>query len=249
MNIKSLKKKWNNYGKVDPLWTILTYADKKNNKWKVEEFFKTGQEEIEAVMKYIQSLKFNLIKKKALDFGCGVGRLTQPLANYFEEADGVDIAPTMIELAEKYNQQGARCKYFVNDTDNLKLFPDNNFDFIYTNIVLQHMEPRYSKKYIKEFLRILVPGGLLIFQLPIGKANEQTFKNRLKKCIIAITPKALLDALYKLRYGELRMDVYGVKKEEIVKLVEENGAKVIDITKDEATGSHWISYRYCVTKS
>jgi SAM-dependent methyltransferase len=46
------------------------------------------------------------------------------------------------------------------------LFHDDFFDFIYTNIVLQHMRPEYSKAYLKEFLRVLSPGGLLVFQLP-----------------------------------------------------------------------------------
>ena len=33
-------------------------------------------------------------------------------------------------------------------------------------IVLQHMEPRYAKAYVAEFLRVLRPGGVALFQLP-----------------------------------------------------------------------------------
>ena len=40
------------------------------------------------------------------------------------------------------------------------------FDFVYSSLVLQHMKPEYSQNYIKEFLRILAPGGLVYFQLP-----------------------------------------------------------------------------------
>ncbi len=42
---------------------------------------------------------------KALDFGCGVGRLTQALADYFNEVAGVDVSPTMVNKALEYNKK------------------------------------------------------------------------------------------------------------------------------------------------
>ncbi len=39
----------------------------------------------------------------------------------------------MIELAKKYKCQNDKCKYYLNDADDLKLFPDYKFDFIYSN--------------------------------------------------------------------------------------------------------------------
>lgn len=166
MHIKELQKNWNAFGNNDPLWAILTLPDKQWNKWQVDEFFKTGEKEIDGIIKYIESLGVTIPRNKALDFGCGVGRLTQGLTHYFKEVCGVDIAPSMIDLAVKYNRHGHQCQYYLNETDDLKLFKDNSFDLAYSNITLQHMKPRYSKKYIKEFLRILTPRGLLIFQQP-----------------------------------------------------------------------------------
>jgi len=165
MDIKELQKNWDEFGKTDPLWSIITSPDKKGNKWDVDEFFATGEREIDAVMEYIKFLGIAVSHRKALDFGCGIGRLTQALARYFDEVYGVDIAPSMVELAKKYNRYGDKCRYYLNETDDLKLFSDNSVHLIYTNITLQHMEPRYSKNYIKEFLRILAPQGVLIFQL------------------------------------------------------------------------------------
>lgn len=166
MNLQELKKNWDEFGKQDPLWAILTNPTKKNNSWKPEEFFQTGEEEINAVLEYISSLNISLSRKRAFDFGCGVGRLTQALCLYFDECYGVDIAPSMIDFAKQYNRHGDKCKYYVNDADNLSLFEDDYFNFIYSKIVLQHIKPEYSKNYIKEFVRILAPGGLLVFQAP-----------------------------------------------------------------------------------
>ena len=110
MDLKDLQKNWDTFGRTDPLWLILAAADKKGDKWAVDEFFATGKREIELALDWVASLGVRLPQRKALDFGCGVGRLTQALADHFDEVCGVDIASSMIELANEYNRHGARCK-------------------------------------------------------------------------------------------------------------------------------------------
>ena len=248
MDIKGLKKNWDDLGKTDPLWAIITRRDKKGNKWDIGEFFVTGKKEIDAVIVYIESLDINVPQKKALDFSCGVGRLTQALARYFEEVCAVDIAPSMIELAKKYNRYD-NVTYYLNETDDLKLFSDNSFDLIYTNITLQHMDPRYSKSYIKEFLRILAPHGVLIFQLLSQPRiiNERGTIN-LKQLILRIVPQRLLDATYrKVKYGNYaRAESYWIKRQEVVEFLERNGAKIVDIKQN--LGPTMVDCRYCVIK-
>src|SRR5262249_3108618 len=61
---------------------------------------------------------------------------------------------------------GQRCGFVLNETNDLAVFPDDAFDFVYSSLVLQHMKPEYSQNYIKEFLRVLAPGGLPVFQIP-----------------------------------------------------------------------------------
>jgi len=255
MNIKELQKNWDNFGKIDPLWAIISWSDKKGNKWRIEEFFDTGIREINEIIKYVELLDLNIPRRKALDFGCGVGRLTQALANYFDKVYGVDVAPSMIKLANKYNRHGDKCKYYLNEMDNLRLFPNSSFDFIYTNITFQHMEPRYSKNYIKEFLRILVPHGLCIFQLPSKPTPYCEKSNKdLKQLIKLVAPKILLILYYKflnLRAKILnlpRMEMFGIKQKEVIKLLKNNKAKIVDIIQNKASGPNWVSFRYCVTK-
>ena len=79
-----------------------------------------------------------------LDFGCGVGRLTQAFADHFDEAWGIDIAPSMIEGAEAFNHHGSRVHYVVNDTSDLRRFDDATFDLVFSVIVLQHIRPDIS---------------------------------------------------------------------------------------------------------
>jgi len=233
-DLKRLQKCWDSWGKKDPLWAILSYKEKKGRKWMIDEFFKTGIKEIQSVLKYIKSKGIKLNRGKALDFGCGIGRLTQPLAQNFKKAYGVDIAPSMIKLAKKYNKHGKKCEYILNKADNLKIFKGSSIDFIYSHITLQHIKPKYSLKYIKEFFRILAPNGILLFQIP------SKIKNPL---YIIFKLYSYFKSLVNLPY----MEIHSVKKKNIVKLAKENHADIIDIIE---TGSvpGYTSYRYCIKK-
>jgi hypothetical protein len=72
----------------------------------------------------------------------------------------------MIDLANQYNQYVDRCRYHVNDSTRLKHFETDTFDFVYSIIVLQHMEAPYIEAYLAEFIRVLNPGGLAVVQIP-----------------------------------------------------------------------------------
>jgi 2-polyprenyl-3-methyl-5-hydroxy-6-metoxy-1,4-benzoquinol methylase len=73
------------------LWAILSAPEKHHNQWKVEEFMVTGGPTIETVLRLLEELGLTVGRTRALDFGCGVGRLSQPLAEQFERVAGVDM--------------------------------------------------------------------------------------------------------------------------------------------------------------
>src|SRR5437660_12935525 len=104
MSIQELKRTWDQFGKTDPLWAILSVPDKKGNRWRLDDFFDSGIQEIDSVIEYMKSLGLAVRHQRALDFGCGVGRLTQALAKHFDEVIGLDIAPSMLQLARRYNR-------------------------------------------------------------------------------------------------------------------------------------------------
>jgi SAM-dependent methyltransferase len=180
-NIQTIHAFWEQLAQSDPLWAILSDPTKKNRQWDLPRFFQTGRREISTLFYHMDHLKIVAIKGKALDFGCGIGRATQALAPYFSSVVGVDISETMIRLADKFNQFPKHVGYIQNQADDLSIFPDQEFDFLYSNIVLQHLQPETIRRYLAEFMRILKPGGLLVFQLPShlrpkNAIPEATFK-------------------------------------------------------------------------
>jgi ubiquinone/menaquinone biosynthesis C-methylase UbiE len=243
LNLKALRKHWDQFGSSDPLWAILTHPDRKDSRWDIREFFETGVWEIGRSLEQVGALHPGLRKRRALDFGCGVGRLTQPLAQHFEQVWGVDISDSMIQQANDYNQHGSRCQYVVNQKGDLRIFPNGQFDFIYSNITLQHMPPRYSRRYIAEFMRVLAPGGVLLFQIP-SQARE-TGSTKIGRAMRAFYYRFLWDILHP---DTPYMGMYGIPKEEVVQLVTRHSGRVIHVAPDPAAEPEWEGYRYLVTR-
>jgi SAM-dependent methyltransferase len=157
---------WDAHAQSDPLWAILSDPARKGRRWDLERFLQSGVDEIFLILHQLRSRGINVQRRPALDFGCGVGRLSQALAAHFARIDGVDLSFAMIELARSLNSHGERIVYHANDRPDLHLFADGTFDFIVSSIVLQHMEPSIALGYLAEMCRVLAPTGALFFQAP-----------------------------------------------------------------------------------
>jgi len=238
VKLRSQQSQWNLLGRTDPLWAILTEPGRQNGGWTEEEFFATGEREIAALMTAAESLGLPRKCKAALDFGCGVGRLTQAMAGRFETVTGVDIAPAMLEAARRYNRHGDRCRYLLNEEDHLGEFADGAFDLVYSRITLQHVPPRHIRKYLAELVRVTASGGLFVFQLP---DSYRQWSDWLRHGIYRMVARRI--------FGAARvMEMYGIPKAEVVTLLESHGARLLRVEEDPIAGKEWLSYRYFATR-
>ncbi len=243
MSLESLQQNWEKLGASDPYWAILNDDSKTGNRWEVDEFFNSGAREVQRILDHVGTLYALPNRHRALDFGCGVGRLTQALADHFEQVDGVDISASMLETARKHNRHAARCTYWLNPKPDLSIFPAAHFTFIYSSITLQHMRARYAKLYLREFLRVLAPGGVLVFQLPAG----------LTKSLLSPARRISQALYYYLFHPIFRprtpvIEMHPIPKAVVTGLLRENGAWILDISRDGSAGELWESYRYTVTQ-
>lgn len=169
---RELADNWEAFGRADPLFGVLSDPTRQGGNWDPAEFFESGRAHVRKLLGILDSLHVTFARGACLDFGCGVGRLTIPLSASFERTVGVDVARSMIAAGRTYLRPGDRCEFVVNRDPDLHQFPDASFDFVHSCLVLQHVPPDVTPRYIAEFFRVAKPGGLIVFQLPAATISE-----------------------------------------------------------------------------
>jgi SAM-dependent methyltransferase len=162
MDFDELQRNWHLFGLRSPVSAIDSGLP--TDDW--GDFFASGERVVVGLLSRLEATGISLRGTTALDFGCGAGRLTQALARRFEHVVGVDVAPSMLALAVRFNQYPDKCDYVLNKATDLSCFPDATFDFICSLLVLQHVGSKFARGYVAEFVRVLRPGALAVFQLP-----------------------------------------------------------------------------------
>lgn len=111
-----------------------------------------------------QLLPFINPKSTALEIGCGIGRILRPLAGECARVIGVDISPEMIAKARDYMAGVDNAQLIVGDGASLPGVANQSVDFVYSLLVLIHVDKRSAYRYLREIERVLRPGGLALLQ-------------------------------------------------------------------------------------
>lgn len=122
-----------------------------------DQFKRSGKEAYE---KLIVNDGLIWTRDSILDFGCGIGRITEFMAKDFKSVIGVDISPTM--LAEGRKRLGTYKNVKLLETDGVNIpLSENSTDFVFAYLVFQHIKDRnIVEGAFREILRVLKPGGV-----------------------------------------------------------------------------------------
>ena len=112
-----------------------------------------------------------------------MGRLTLALADHFDHVVGFDISPTMVGKARAYakSKEIDNAEFVLSQSAKItEQLGNANFDFIYSNITLQHLSRNLQKNYLQEFSKLLKVGGLAVVQIPTRKPAPARWSTAVK---------------------------------------------------------------------
>lgn len=245
-DLSNLQQTWDALGSSAPLWAVLSRVGEGDADWDLDEFMATGVAQIDELLQFLQARDLLPSMTSALDFGCGPGRLSQALAAHFDRVIGVDIAPSMVAVADRLNRCGERVRYMVIDSGDLRPLASSEFDLAYSAITLQHMRPRLATTYVRELIRVLAPGGVLVFQLP----SRLTVRGQMDRAVAY--GRAIASAIRRQRHGEsapaIHFDMFGIRRSRVERIIRNSGGRLEAIVRDEAAGPGWVSHTYFIRR-
>jgi SAM-dependent methyltransferase len=159
----TMRDDWNRRAREDANYYVAFGRREQDN----TEFLSTASEVLRAIEPELKRLmQGNPRNRRALEIGCGPGRLLRPMSRHFGEIHGVDVSDEMIGLARKNLAGIPHAHVHATSGDGLPQFAGESFDFVYSYAVFQHIPSRdVVFSYLNEIGRVLKPGGIARFQL------------------------------------------------------------------------------------
>ena len=247
---------WEDWGSVDPLYAVLTDPKYRGNGGDINEFLASGEEFVSNVVAQCDGLGLAKSHERALDFGCGVGRLTAPLSARFETMIGLDISQNMVDRARELHRERSNCSFELHREADLRRFPDGYFDLVLSVLVLQHLPSEVAiLRYLDEFVRVLRPKGALVVQLPslvppptaLPKANTRA-GIRMRSGLLLRRLGGNPNLLYRRLGWVPEMTMTAVSEEQTRTTIENAGAKVVFATPPDVDAGGTKSRIYFATR-
>jgi 2-polyprenyl-3-methyl-5-hydroxy-6-metoxy-1,4-benzoquinol methylase len=168
MEMHHTDKAWEKWGATAPYYGVLTsdeYRGAHLNDRSKARFFETGRQHFDHVLdtigKYVTP---EFRPSRALDFGCGTGRVLIPIAHMCEEALGVDVSESMLlECAANCEASGLK-NVALRQSGDLRSALTGQYDLIHSFIVFQHIRRSRGERLVQILLKHLSNKGVAVLQ-------------------------------------------------------------------------------------
>ncbi len=241
---------WDDLSRRDARWAILSDPTRTNERWGDDEFWATGEADVSRMLAELSGVGVEVrFSGRALDFGCGVGRLSRALARRFAAVTGVDVSAVMIERARAENAQLKNVDFFALESlAALEQRAHSKIDFVYSLMTLQHVPPQLAESTLVTLARTLAPGGALWVQVPerpVRRISRVRLKTLVRRAAFRVP---LARAAWKQWRGGLPLEMYGLSRADVRAALGRGGATVIHEATDNAAGDDWLSRHYIARK-
>lgn len=220
-------KAWESWGASDPYFGVLT--DDRFREGSIdqtrEDFFYSGEAFIADMIEQFEQQFGPLSRGRAMDFGCGVGRLAIPLARRFQSVIGIDISRSMLAEARRNSDAIALSNIHWGLSDDMLTQAGTGLDYINSYIVLQHIPTKRGISMIRRMIEILAPGGGLM--LHISLKRRASFAQRVAYILRHHVPggSALVNVATGRKINEPPMQMNEYPLTDLLDLIERAGCK------------------------
>ena len=177
-----------------------------------EAYSRTGEADVAALLNAIETLlSRKLALTSVLDFGCGAGRLTLPLARRATQVTACDIAPTMLAHVRRNAGAAGLSNVSLISPDELQT-SQRRFDFVCSLLVLQYLPHAEGYAAVRTLTEALARGGVAALEIPLAPALTVERYVRAMRTRSRFTPASAAGerqtprrALRMYRYGQRRL--------------------------------------------
>jgi 2-polyprenyl-3-methyl-5-hydroxy-6-metoxy-1,4-benzoquinol methylase len=218
-----IHKQWEHLGATEPFWSVVTQPQYYVNEFEAhrEQFYKSGNHSCQVFLSALRRSGVNLADlNTCLDWGCGVGRVTEYLAGEFRNVIAADISKAHIDLAQKH----LRSKGVVNvellqwlSLQQIQQLPQ--VDAIFSVITLQHNPPPVMAWMLSTLLANLRSGGVAYLQLPTYRHG---YIFEVERYLLSTPPNTL--------------EMHFLPQHNVFKIIEAANCRCLEIREDGMVG-------------
>jgi SAM-dependent methyltransferase len=234
-SLKGDQRDWEALARSDALWAVHRGREQ-GASGAEEEFFASGARDVADVLSWGERHGLPRRNRTALDFGCGVGRLSRALAPRFERVLALDISCAMLDRARRMNAELGNVDFRLNESRQLEQVESRSIDLVLSLIVLQHVsDSSIARGYLAELARVLAEGGLLAVQMPVSVPWEEGWHP--SRAAYQLVRRAAGHRAVRGPLARRAMHMGALTAEEVTQALAAGGGQVLEVAADWRTGT------------
>ena len=175
MNVNEMMRRdWDDRARRDAFHYIASWK----RDWDINSFLASGESDyLTLVSPMLERCGVSANGEVMVELGCGAGRMTPSFGRRYKRVVALDLSAEMLERARQIHAEQQNILWLRVGGADLACLASGWADFMFSYLVLQHVPTEELVfGYIREFLRVLRPGGAFLFQF--NGSHKPTMNSR-----------------------------------------------------------------------
>lgn len=231
---------WRRLGTSEPYWSVLSSDQYRltNIASNMTQFEETGRRTVDL---HLELLMANGVVpstlKTAIDFGCGVGRLTRWFSEHFDSVIACDVSEPHLRIARDLLDARGRSNVEFRRVENLaSLTALPAVDLVYSMSALQHNAPPLIARMLEDLLGAVAPGGVALIQLATYRPGY------------VFDVGAYVAGIHTQRHDVPNIEVHLLPQHHVNRIIRDSGCLTLEILADDSAGPGFISNLFLVQR-